>query len=142
MRGSEIRVKRICVNQGLGVLCNIYFFKQLSLPCLAVSVLYFKKDRDRLREYSKIRNFVTYQLTFLLTCQPQKTPKSPFKNDWPLLQTTMSCMSRHEKNIPRCSHGDPQGHLITLHYVALKQDQRKFSCTHSAYCINLADDFW
>jgi hypothetical protein len=47
------------------------FFKQLSLPCLSVSVLYFKKKiRNRLREYSKIRNFVTYQITFLLTCQP------------------------------------------------------------------------
>ena len=52
------------------------FFKQLSLPCLAVSVLYFslqKTFRNRLCEYSKIRNFVTYQITFLLTYQPHKT---------------------------------------------------------------------
>ena len=49
------------------------FFKQLSLPCLTVSVLYFKKKfRNMFREYLKIRNFVTYQITFLLTCQPQK----------------------------------------------------------------------
>jgi hypothetical protein len=31
---------------------------------------------------------------------------------------------------PRCSHGDPQGHLITAHYIALKQDQSKFSWIH------------
>ena len=28
-----------------------------------------KKIRNRMGEYSKIRNFVTYQTTFLMTCQ-------------------------------------------------------------------------
>ena len=56
------------------------FFKQLSLPCLAVSALYFKKHIwNRFREYSKIRNFVTYQITFLLTCQPHKYNKNLIK---------------------------------------------------------------
>ena len=50
------------------------FFKQLPLPCLAVSVVYFKKKiRNRFREYLKIYNFFTYQITFLLTCQPHNS---------------------------------------------------------------------
>ena len=28
-----------------------------------------KRNRNRLREYSKIRNFITYKITFLMTCQ-------------------------------------------------------------------------
>ena len=53
------------------ILCNIYLFSSSCLsPVLAVSVLYFeKKDRNRFREYSKIRDFVTYQITFFMTCQ-------------------------------------------------------------------------
>ena len=46
--------------------------------CAAVSALSWlsqfctskKKDWNRFRENSKIRNFVAYQITFLLTCQP------------------------------------------------------------------------
>ena len=56
------------------ILCNIYFFSSSCLcTVLAVSVLYFKKIRNRLHEYSKIRNFVTYQITFLMTCQQHKS---------------------------------------------------------------------
>ena len=44
--------------------------------CAAVSALswlsQFCTSRNRFRENSKIRNFVTYQITFLLTCQPHK----------------------------------------------------------------------
>ena len=48
----------------------MYFFKQLSLPCFGChSLVLWKKIRNRLLEYSKIRNFVTYQITFLMTCQ-------------------------------------------------------------------------
>ena len=40
---------------------------------LPVSLLYFKKKHwNRLRENSSFRHFVTYQITFLLTCQPHK----------------------------------------------------------------------
>ena len=42
--------------------------------CAAVSALswlsQFCTSKNRFRENSKIRNFVTYQITFLLTCQP------------------------------------------------------------------------
>ena len=48
------------------ILCNI-FFKQLSLPCFGS--LSSKKNRNRLREYLKIRNFVTFQIDFFMTCQ-------------------------------------------------------------------------
>ena len=49
------------------ILCNM-----CSCLCtvLAVSVLYFKKKIGI--GCVKIRHFVTYQVTFLLTCQPQK----------------------------------------------------------------------
>ena len=48
----------------------IFFFKQLSLPCFgSLSFVLQKKFWNRLCEYSKILNFVTYQRTFLLTCQ-------------------------------------------------------------------------
>ena len=52
-----------------------YFFSGSCLcPCLSVSVLFFKKKiRNRLREYLKNQNCVTYQITFLLTCQPHKS---------------------------------------------------------------------
>jgi hypothetical protein len=58
-----------------------------------------------------------------------KTPKSPFEINWPLLQTTITCHDMN-KTYTRCCHGDPQGHLITAHYIALKQDQSKFSWIH------------
>ena len=53
------------------ILCNIYFF-QAAVSALfgSLSFVLQKKIKNRLREYSKIRNFVTYQITFLLTCQP------------------------------------------------------------------------
>ena len=53
--------------------CYVFFFQA------AVSALFCipkKKKKKRFREYSKIRNFVTYQITFLMTCQQHKT-KSP-----------------------------------------------------------------
>ena len=51
------------------ILCNVYWFSSSCLcPVWTVSVLYFeKKIRNRLRECSKIRNLVTYQITFLMT---------------------------------------------------------------------------
>ena len=54
----------------------IFFFKQLSLPCFGcLSFVLWKKIRNRLREYWKIRNFVTYQITFLMTCQQHNIQK-------------------------------------------------------------------
>ena len=56
------------------ILCNV-FVCQAAVSALfwqsqSVPVLYFqKKIRNRFREYSKICNFVTYQITFLMTCQ-------------------------------------------------------------------------
>ena len=46
------------------ILCNI-FFKQL--PCFGI--LSSKKNKNRLRAYSKVCNFVTYQIDFFMTCQ-------------------------------------------------------------------------
>ena len=44
--------------------------------CAAVSALswlsQFCTSKNRFRENSKFRHFVTYQITFLLTCQPHK----------------------------------------------------------------------
>ena len=62
------------------IICNIYLFSNSCLcTVLAVSVLYFeKKIGNRLHEYSKIRDFVTYQITFLMTimtCQQRKVKK-------------------------------------------------------------------
>ena len=38
-----------------------------------LSYILWKKNRNRLHEYSKIRNFITYQITFPMTCQQHKT---------------------------------------------------------------------
>ena len=58
-------------------LCNIHFLSSSCLcPVWQSQFCTSKKIRNRLREYSKIRNFVTYQITFLLTCQPHKGPLS------------------------------------------------------------------
>ena len=58
----------------LRILRSIYLFSSSCLcPLLAVSVLYFeKKNRNRLREYSKIRQFDTYQIAFLMRNQGHK----------------------------------------------------------------------
>ena len=42
-------------------------------------LLEYHKKRNMFREYLKICNFVTYQITFLMTCQKQKTPKGHFE---------------------------------------------------------------
>ena len=46
------------------------------VTCAAVSALswlsQFCTSKNRFRENSKFRHFVTYQITFLLTCQPHK----------------------------------------------------------------------
>ena len=71
------------------ILCNIYFFKQLSLPCsdsLSL-VLRKKKIRNRLREYSKIHNFVTYQVTSLMTCQPHLKQYTFQTHSWSFLSS-------------------------------------------------------
>ena len=58
----------------LRILRNIYLFSSSCLcPLLAVSVLYFKKNRNRLREYSEIHQFNTYQIYFLIRNQGHKT---------------------------------------------------------------------
>ena len=68
------------------ILCSIFFSSSCLCPVLAVSVLYFeKKIGNRLHEYSKIRNFVTYQITFLMTCQQHKS--------WLML---LACVIPHE----------------------------------------------
>ena len=57
----------------LRILRNIYLFSSSCLcPLLAVSVLYFEKNRNRLCEYSKIRQFDTYQIAFLMRKQGHK----------------------------------------------------------------------
>ena len=58
----------------------IYFFFQAAVSALfwqsvSLSFVLQKKIRNRFCECSKIRNFVTYQITFLLTCQPHNTWK-------------------------------------------------------------------
>ena len=52
----------------------LFIFMQLSLGCL--SFVFWKKIENRLREYLKIHNFITYQITFLMTYQQHK--KSSF----------------------------------------------------------------
>ena len=48
--------------------------------CAAVSALswlsQFCTSKNRFRDNSKFRHFVTYQITFLLTCQPHKSPNA------------------------------------------------------------------
>ena len=58
----------------LRILRNIYLFSSSCLcPLLVVSVLYFeKKIRNRLCEYSKISQFDTYQIAFLMRNQGHK----------------------------------------------------------------------
>ena len=47
-----------------------------ALSCLSQFCTSKKKHWNRLRENSSFRHFVTYQITFLLTCQPHNTGKS------------------------------------------------------------------
>ena len=53
------------------ILCNIYLFSSSCLcpVCCLSFVIWKKKTRNSLFEYSKVCNFVTYQITFLMTCQ-------------------------------------------------------------------------
>ena len=61
--------KRYLICDEIETRCNIYLFQAVvSALFLAFSVLYFEK-KIGIGEYSKIRNFVTYQTTFLMTCQ-------------------------------------------------------------------------
>ena len=54
----------------------VFFSSSCLCPALTVSVLYFeKKNRNRLREYLKIRNVFTYQITFIMTCQQHSFKK-------------------------------------------------------------------
>ena len=58
----------------------IYFQAAVSALFWLSQFCTLKKNRNRLREYSKIRNFVTYQITFLMTCQQHKEwKKNTFK---------------------------------------------------------------
>ena len=63
----------------------MYLFSSSCLcPVLAFSVLYFEKNRNRLRDYSKIRQFDKYQIAFLMKNQGQKYLAVHFSNDEPL----------------------------------------------------------
>ena len=76
------------------ILCNIYLFSSSCLcPDLAVSVLYFeKKIGIGCVNISKIHNFITYQITFLMTCQIHWTrPKS---NNFSQVNFTFWTMSK------------------------------------------------
>ena len=60
------------------------------VTCAAVSALswlsQFCTSKNRFRENSKFRHFVTYQITFLLTCQPHKYSFMKFtQNNHPTL---------------------------------------------------------
>ena len=72
-------------------------------PLLAVSVLYFeKKIRNLLREYSKIRQFDTYQIDFLMRNQGQKSKKCYYLNVKKQSSTTgddFTSTLKHKKEI-------------------------------------------
>ena len=76
------------------ILCNIYFF-QAAVSALfgSLSFVLQKKFRNRLREYSKIHNFVTYQITFLLTCQPHWTTINSYFWWWLVFFSVHNCQS-------------------------------------------------
>ena len=84
----------------------------------AVSALFWlsqfctlKKNRDRLRAYSKICNFVTYQIAFLMTCQQHKS-----RNVY-LSKAVFFCISQWivvflQKKDSNLLYLDPHGNLI------------------------------
>ena len=52
------------------ILCNIIYFQAAVYAISGLSQFYpLKKKLGIGIEYSKIRNFVTYQIIFLMTCQ-------------------------------------------------------------------------
>ena len=57
---------------------HIIFFFQADVSALfgSLSFVLQKKNRNRFHEHLKIRDFVTYQVTFLMTCQQHWIRKS------------------------------------------------------------------
>ena len=77
----------VCVElSNLQIFRNIYLFSSSCLcPCWLSQFCTLKKIRNRLREYSKIRQFDTYQIAFLMRNQGHKNHKKSSLFYWIIL---------------------------------------------------------